>query len=128
MENRDGARFCSSCGSPVAVPCPSCGAELAAGARFCDQCGAPVGGTFPSPTPTTTGAAVRKTVTVLFADLGGSTLFVERLDPEVSRDAIAGYFAMLQGVVEANGGRVAKFTGDGVLATFGIPAVAEDDA
>src|SRR5262249_28821230 len=60
--------------------------------------------------------------------LGGSTGFGERTDPEITRETIAGYFVMLQEVVEANGGHVAKFTGDGVFATFGIPAIAEDDA
>jgi class 3 adenylate cyclase/type II secretory pathway predicted ATPase ExeA/ketosteroid isomerase-like protein len=101
---------------------------LAPDARFCDRCGAPVETPSPSAGPSASPAAVRKTVTVLFADLGGSTGFGERTDPEVTREATASYFAMLKEIVEANGGRVAKFTGDGVLATFGIPAIAEDDA
>ena len=72
--------------------------------------------------------AVRKTVTVLFADLGGSTGFGERADAEVSRQVLARYHALLQDAIDAHGGTVAKFMGDGMMATFGIPAIAEDDA
>ncbi len=78
--------------------------------------------------PPSPDAAVRKIVTVLFADLGGSTGFGERTDAEVARATMAGYHALLQDVIDAHGGRVAKFMGDGMMATFGIPVVAEDDA
>ena len=72
--------------------------------------------------------AVRKTVTVLFADLGGSTSFGERTDAELAREVMARYHAILQEVIDAHGGTVAKFMGDGMMATFGIPEIAEDDA
>jgi class 3 adenylate cyclase/tetratricopeptide (TPR) repeat protein/ketosteroid isomerase-like protein len=72
--------------------------------------------------------AVRKTITVLFADLGGSTGFGERADAEVSRQVLARYHALLQAVVDDHRGTVAKFMGDGMMASFGIPEVAEDDA
>ena len=71
---------------------------------------------------------MRKTVTVLFADLGGSTSFGERTDAELARTVMAEYHAVLQQVIDDHAGTVAKFMGDGMMATFGIPEVAEDDA
>ncbi|MEP6626128.1 MAG: AAA family ATPase, partial [Acidimicrobiia bacterium] len=65
---------------------------------------------------------------MLFADLGGSTGFGERTDPEVARVVLARYHAMLQEAIDAHRGTVAKFMGDGMMATFGIPEIAEDDA
>ena len=67
-------------------------------------------------------------MTVLFADLGGSTGFGERTDPEISRVVLAQYHALLQESIDGHRGNVAKFMGDGMMATFGIPEVAEDDA
>jgi class 3 adenylate cyclase/tetratricopeptide (TPR) repeat protein len=78
--------------------------------------------------PAAPDTAVRKTVTVLFADLGGSTSFGERTDAELARVVMARYHATLQEVIDAHGGTVAKFMGDGMMATFGIPEIAEDDA
>jgi tetratricopeptide (TPR) repeat protein len=48
--NADDARFCSGCGTRLAVVCAGCGRELAADARFCSYCGTPVGGSAPAPT------------------------------------------------------------------------------
>jgi class 3 adenylate cyclase len=58
----------------------------------------------------------------------GSTGFGERTDPEISRQVLARYHALLQETIDAHGGTVAKFMGDGMMATFGIPEIAEDDA
>jgi class 3 adenylate cyclase len=66
---------------------------------------------------------VRKTVTVLFCDLVGSTAFAEAVDTESAREAMGRYHAMAQATVEASGGTVAKFIGDGVMALFGVPEV-----
>src|SRR5204863_1737080 len=71
---------------------------------------------------------VRKIVTVLFADVVGSTELAERLDPEAVRALMAGYFSLARTVIEHHGGTVEKFVGDAVMAVFGVPLVHEDDA
>ncbi|HXH96595.1 MAG TPA: adenylate/guanylate cyclase domain-containing protein, partial [Gaiellaceae bacterium] len=73
-------------------------------------------------------AAVRKTVTVLFCDLVGSTELGERLDPESLRTLLARWYEAMLAPVERYGGTVEKFIGDAVMAVFGIPHVHEDDA
>ena len=72
--------------------------------------------------------AVRKTVTVLFCDLVGSTPFAEQVDTESVRETLGRYHSMVQRMVDDRGGSVAKFIGDGVMAVFGVPEMAEDDA
>jgi class 3 adenylate cyclase/tetratricopeptide (TPR) repeat protein len=71
---------------------------------------------------------VRKTVTVLFSDVAGSTALGERLDPEATRRVLGRYFDEARTVIERHGGAVEKFMGDAVMAVFGIPTVHEDDA
>jgi class 3 adenylate cyclase/tetratricopeptide (TPR) repeat protein len=101
--------------------CASCGAENRDEARFCDACGAPLG-------ETATTRELRKTVTVLFCDVTGSTELGEQLDPESLRRVMARYFEVAKEIVERHGGAVEKFIGDAVMAVFGVPAVHEDDA
>ena len=98
--------------------CPSCGRDIADGFAFCPHCGA---ATAPAPDEE------RKLVTVLFADVSGSTHLAETLDAEVVRDVMAGYFAVAREEIEARGGTVEKFIGDAVMAIFGVPAAHEDD-
>jgi class 3 adenylate cyclase len=71
---------------------------------------------------------VRKTVTVLFADVVSSTALGERLDPEALRRVMGRYFEEARTAVERHGGTVEKFIGDAVMAVFGIPVLHEDDA
>ena len=71
---------------------------------------------------------VRKTVTVVFCDLVGSTSLGERLDPESVRRAIGRYFDEARVAIERHGGTVEKFIGDAVMSVFGIPRLHEDDA
>ena len=71
---------------------------------------------------------VRKTVTVLFADVVSSTALGEQLDPEALRRVMSRYFEAARGAVERHGGTVEKFIGDAVMAVFGIPTLHEDDA
>ena len=124
-DNKPNARFCRKCGAAAIARCAACVAELDADDEFCSSCGTAVTA---AASGTAATSAVRKTVTILFADLGGSTGFGERVDPETSRAVMAKYHAILQQVIDAHGGTVAKFMGDGMMALFGVPDIAEDDA
>jgi class 3 adenylate cyclase/tetratricopeptide (TPR) repeat protein len=73
-------------------------------------------------------AEARKTVTVVFSDVVGSTSLGESLDPEAVRRVMERYFAEARAAFERHGGTVEKFIGDAVMAVFGIPAAHEDDA
>jgi len=101
--------------------CASCGHENSERAKFCEECGAALAGA-------PTGREQRKTVTVLFCDLTGSTALGESTDPEALRALLARYFERMKGIVERHGGTVEKFIGDAVMAVFGVPRVHEDDA
>ncbi len=70
----------------------------------------------------------RKVVTVLFADITGSTGLGQTLDLEALQQMMSRYFAEMKLVVERHGGLVSKFIGDAVMAVFGLPRVHEDDA
>jgi class 3 adenylate cyclase/tetratricopeptide (TPR) repeat protein len=73
-------------------------------------------------------AVMRKTVSVLFCDVAGSTELGERLDPEALRAVMTRWFDAMRAPVERAGGTVEKFVGDAVMAVFGVPVVHEDDA
>ena len=72
--------------------------------------------------------AERRQLTVMFCDLVGSTAMSARLDPEDMREIIAVYHKCCASSIERNGGFVAKYMGDGVLAYFGYPLAHEHDA
>jgi class 3 adenylate cyclase len=71
---------------------------------------------------------VRKTVTVVFCDVVGSTAIGDRTDPEVVRALMSTYFDRVREVLERHGGTVEKFIGDAAMAVFGVPVLHEDDA
>ena len=102
--------------------CASCGHENSEGAKFCEECG------FSFAAVPAGAKEQRKTVTVLFCDLAGSTALGETLDPERLRSLLARYFERMKAIVERHGGTVEKFIGDAVMAVFGVPRVNEDDA
>ncbi|HEU5317184.1 MAG TPA: adenylate/guanylate cyclase domain-containing protein, partial [Chloroflexota bacterium] len=70
----------------------------------------------------------RRLVTVLFADLSGSTALAERLDPEDLRRILGSFFAALAQQIQRYEGTVDKYIGDAVMAVFGAPVAHEDDA
>lgn len=126
-------RFCGNCGQALELSCPSCGAPSPAGNRFCGACGARLeapAGRDPDAPPATgvEGAAQRRQLTVIHADLVGSTEMSARLDPEEYRDAMRSYIACVSQVIESGGGVIADVAGDGALAFFGYPRASEDDA
>ena len=99
--------------------CPRCGHPLPTGANFCPNCGAPVG---------VPAASERRVVTVVFADLAGSTELASTLDPERFREVLAAFHGLVTDEVTALGGRAEGFIGDAVLGVFGVPVVHSDDA
>ena len=71
---------------------------------------------------------VRKTVTILFADLVDSSRLSLALDPEALRNLLARYFGEMSAIVRRHGGIVEKYIGDAIMAVFGVPILHEDDA
>ena len=94
------------------MTCPRCQTANPEGATFCLNCGAVLA----APRPV---EGERKFVTVLFADVVGSTAMGERLDPEQVIDVMNGAFALLNTAVARYGGTVARLMGDAVLAFYG---------
>jgi class 3 adenylate cyclase/predicted ATPase len=72
--------------------------------------------------------AGRRQLTVMFADLVGSTALSTKLDPEDLRDIVGAYQRCCVEQIAKCGGFVARYMGDGVLAYFGYPLAHEDDA
>ena len=72
--------------------------------------------------------AERRQVTVMFADLVGSTALSTGMDPEDLREVISAYQKCVAETVRHFGGFVARYLGDGVLVYFGYPHAHEDDA
>jgi class 3 adenylate cyclase/tetratricopeptide (TPR) repeat protein len=101
--------------------CVSCGEENPEGFRVCGYCGAPLTGALPP-------EGVRKTVTIVFADLEGSTTLGEGLDSESVSEIMDRYFLEMRRVLEEHGGHLEKYIGDAVMAVFGLPRLHEDDA
>jgi class 3 adenylate cyclase/tetratricopeptide (TPR) repeat protein len=103
------------------IVCSVCGRESPGDVAFCAGCGAALEGA---------GNVLleeRKVVTILFADLVGSTAQGERRDPEDVRATLSAYYARLRNELERHGGTVEKFIGDAVMAVFGAPVAHEDD-
>jgi class 3 adenylate cyclase/tetratricopeptide (TPR) repeat protein len=91
--------------------------------RYCPACGAAL--------TVATAPSVgdrRKVVTVVFADVVGSTELGERVDDETLRWAMQRWFAAMGQTVERHGGTVERYVGDALMAVFGIPVAHEDDA
>ncbi len=102
-------------GPPAGGPCPECSEPNRERARFCATCGSGRAVAIPWP------LQVRKTVTVLFCDVTGSTTLGESQDPERVRRVMTRYFDETRSAVERHGGRVEKYIGDAVMAVFGVP-------
>jgi class 3 adenylate cyclase/tetratricopeptide (TPR) repeat protein len=102
--------------------CEACGEINPARARFCLACGQPLGDE-PKVAP-----GLRRSISIIFADLVGSTALGESLDAEALRYITGRYFEAMRLAADRHGGTVEKFIGDAVVAMFGVPRVREDDA
>lgn len=148
FDNPAGARFCAGCGQKLPTACAVCGQALVPGGRFCAGCGTPVDAVVqpetlpiepefdapaqPDSPPNGEAAppaatAERRLVTILFADIVGSTTLGERIDPEDLAEIINGAFAVMTRAVSEAGGTIGRLMGDGILAFFGAPVSHEDD-
>jgi class 3 adenylate cyclase len=101
--------------------CRSCGADAPVGARFCPSCGAALA-------EIAEAEETLRLVTVLFADVVGSTARAEAMHPEDTRALMTDYFAAMSEEIRTEGGTIEKFAGDAIMAVFGVPTAHEDDA
>lgn len=69
-----------------------------------------------------------KPVTMLFADIVGSTALTEKLDAEDAHDRLYQAAQLMCRAVESNRGTVCRFMGDGIMAMFGAPVSSERHA
>src|SRR3990170_6443475 len=145
--NSDDASFCSNCGTSLVSTCPVCSTPYTAGSSFCSKCGAPLGSNAPArpeqdlaryvpseliaklqaARSSHSMAGERRTVTMLFADIQGSTAAAEQLDPEEWTEIVNGAFERLIRPVYRYEGTLARLMGDAILAFFGAPIAHEDD-
>jgi class 3 adenylate cyclase len=116
---RTGGRAWATGYRKVAI-CSNCGTKNPDGFRFCGACATPL--------QTRVAQQARKTVTVVFCDLVGSTALGEQLEPESLWEILDRYFEVMRATLERHGGIVEKYIGDAIMAVFGLPLVHEDDA
>ncbi len=107
------------CGAVLPQRCTRCGQPVAPGSRFCTSCGHAA----PGPAPDEL-----RTVTILFADVVGSTELAGRLAPDALKELMSRWFDAAGRIVRQHGGVVDKYIGDAVMALFGAPIARGDDA
>src|SRR5258708_2458409 len=122
--NEADARFCEGCGTSLPRSCGACGVAASTAARLCRSCGSALDDQVAQPVSGPT----RKTVTVLFADLAGSTAFEELVDPETAREVIGQYHELLRSTAQRHRAGVTKYIGDGFMAVWGVPEIGAGDA
>ena len=132
-DNREGRKFCTTCGTALLASCPKCGAPIQMGESFCGECGTALGGAAPAAAADTAPVTAfaggeRRHLTVLFCDLVGSTAIAAQLDPEQWRETVDGYHRAAADAITRFDGHVAKYLGDGVMAYFGWPPAHDNDA
>ena len=150
-DNPTTAKFCNACGARLGMHCSRCGHISGAGSRFCSECGGPLtvtrsvqveqraGAGRPSTyTPPHLAEKIlasrsmlegeRKQVTVLFADIKGSTELIRALDTEEAQQLLDGTVKVMMEAVHRYEGTVNQVSGDGIMALFGAPIAHEDHA
>src|SRR5262250_3474736 len=150
-ENSFDAIFCDHCGTRLETACAECGEPNRGGATFCKKCGQRLDwvGAVALKTEQKSAASdvrvpehlaekilasrdfmegERKQVTVLFADIKGSTSLIEKLDPEEVRKLLDPALQVMMAAVHRYEGTVNQVLGDGIMALFGAPVAHEDHA
>src|SRR5207253_3429664 len=116
--NPSDARFCMACGARLSQACWTCGTENPLGAGYCLTCGTSLAGAE---------TTERRLVSVVFADIVGSTSLASRMDPEPMRGILGEFSSAMREEASRHGGTVEKFVGDAIMAVFGLPQAHEDD-
>lgn len=129
-ESAQAGKYCSNCGTRIEKTCRSCSAANAPDARFCAECGTAFEAAARPPQPSDLDAseAQQKQVTVLFADICGSTELIARMDAEDASVALGSVLATICSAMARFGGVVNRQMGDGVMVLFGAPIATEDHA
>ena len=147
-QNDFDAVFCVQCSQPLLKSCPSCSTQNSGDARFCKKCRTELDDASITAQATrlqglresapkslqeklrlaqTEIEGQRKPVTILFADIVGSTSIAEKLDPEEWKEVVQGAHHRMSEAIHRYEGTIAQLLGDGVLAFFGAPLTHEDD-
>jgi class 3 adenylate cyclase/tetratricopeptide (TPR) repeat protein len=124
-------QYCDKCGTKIEKICRSCSATNRPDARFCANCGTAFEAAAdkkPTPAGPDTSGAQQKQVTILFADICGSTELISRMDPEDASYALGSVISVISKAVTRFDGAVIRRMGDGVMVLFGAPVAAEDHA
>jgi class 3 adenylate cyclase/tetratricopeptide (TPR) repeat protein len=150
-DNPSNAAFCDQCGARLETACPNCGEPNRRSAKFCRNCGQSINQTATTSPTSRSGEPApdtyvpkhlaekilatrhilegeRKQVTVLFADIRGSTSLVEGIDPEEAQKIIDPVLHVMMDAVHRYEGTVNQVLGDGIMALFGAPLAHEDHA
>jgi class 3 adenylate cyclase/tetratricopeptide (TPR) repeat protein len=109
------------------MKCPACEFLNRDGAKYCSECGAPIAGDA-NQLARQRAEGERKHATVLFSDLSGYTALTEKLDPEEVKELMERVFRGIAQVLHRYEGFIERFIGDAVMALFGVPHAHEDDA
>jgi len=131
FDNREGRKFCASCGLALPATCPECGHTNEGGDRYCGGCGrllADTGVTPPVEGRSEAPEGDRRPVSVLFCDLVGYTRLSSELDPEDVHALLERFFTLVDAVVDRFGGTIDKHIGDAAMALFGAPVAHGNDA
>jgi class 3 adenylate cyclase/tetratricopeptide (TPR) repeat protein len=123
-------QYCDKCGTKIEKICRSCSATNRPDARFCAHCGTAFEALDKKPPPAgpDTSGAQQKQVTILFADICGSTELISRMDAEDASYALGSVISVISKAVTRFDGAVIRRMGDGVMVLFGAPVAAEDHA
>ena len=110
------------------MQCPTCLSECAQGEAECRACGSPLPARPASRRVRIAGEGERKQVTVLFADITGSTGLIAGLDPELAASRLEPILRTMVAAVHRFDGTVNRVQGDGIMALFGATLAHEDHA